>query len=263
MEVHHHAHSADNHRGKKRWSHYFWEFFMLFLAVTLGFFVENMREHHVEKLRVKQYARSLYDDLVKDTAMIRFHIDRIKRNINATDSLSAYLKNRKLNQIRNLDLFVLSSVDRYPPYIWNRATIEQIKNSGSLRYFPRDSIVSQISFYDAYTHHMDEDFNFDEELANRASALKSQLMDMDYPKEFWMGLRNNMDSVLKTSFYFELNAKDSTVLLAKNMETIKVFLNEKLNIRKHLIIRSDEELSLLIKIAESLILALKKEYHLK
>ena len=110
---------------------------------------------------------------------------------------------------------------------------------------------------------MDEDFNFDEELANRASALKSQLMDMDYPKEFWMGLRNNMDSVLKTSFYFELNAKDSTALLAKNIETIKVFLNEKLNIRKHLIIRSDEELSLLIKIAESLILALKKEYHLK
>ena len=33
---------------------------MLFLAVTLGFFVENQREHYVEHLREKQYAKSLY-----------------------------------------------------------------------------------------------------------------------------------------------------------------------------------------------------------
>jgi hypothetical protein len=45
MEVHHHPHLAsgethtadpDRHRGRKKWTHYFWEFLMLFLAVTLG-----------------------------------------------------------------------------------------------------------------------------------------------------------------------------------------------------------------------------------
>jgi hypothetical protein len=36
MEVHAHPHTS-----RKKWTHYFWEFFMLFLAVTLGFFVEN------------------------------------------------------------------------------------------------------------------------------------------------------------------------------------------------------------------------------
>jgi hypothetical protein len=30
-------------------------FFMLFMAVTLGFFVENQREHYVEYIREKQY----------------------------------------------------------------------------------------------------------------------------------------------------------------------------------------------------------------
>jgi len=35
MEVHAHTHTE-----RKKWTHYFWEFFMLFLAVTLGFFVE-------------------------------------------------------------------------------------------------------------------------------------------------------------------------------------------------------------------------------
>ena len=36
MEVHSHTHTP-----RKKWTHYFWEFFMLFLAVTLGFFVEK------------------------------------------------------------------------------------------------------------------------------------------------------------------------------------------------------------------------------
>jgi hypothetical protein len=46
MEVHHHAHTA-----RKKWTHYFWEFFMLFLAVTAGFLVENQREHFIEHKR--------------------------------------------------------------------------------------------------------------------------------------------------------------------------------------------------------------------
>ena len=46
MEVHAHSHTA----GKK-WTHYFWDFLMLFLAVFCGFLAENIREHSVEKHR--------------------------------------------------------------------------------------------------------------------------------------------------------------------------------------------------------------------
>ena len=41
MEVHHHAH---HEHGKKNWKSYFWEFLMLFLAVSLGFYAENTRD---------------------------------------------------------------------------------------------------------------------------------------------------------------------------------------------------------------------------
>src|SRR6187549_3266764 len=70
MEVHHHSHTSDpdSHRGRKKWTHYFWEFFMLFIAVTLGFFVENMREHYIEHKRGLQYIRSFVEDLKTDTA---------------------------------------------------------------------------------------------------------------------------------------------------------------------------------------------------
>jgi hypothetical protein len=63
MEVHAHTHTP-----RKKWTHYFWEFFMLFIAVTLGFFVENMREHYIEHKRGLQYIRSFVEDLKTDTA---------------------------------------------------------------------------------------------------------------------------------------------------------------------------------------------------
>jgi len=35
MDVHHHSHTPDldSHRGRKKWTHYFWEFLMSFPAV--------------------------------------------------------------------------------------------------------------------------------------------------------------------------------------------------------------------------------------
>lgn len=45
MEVHHPHHPTH----KKRWSEYIIEFVMLFAAVTLGFFAENIREGIAEK----------------------------------------------------------------------------------------------------------------------------------------------------------------------------------------------------------------------
>ena len=44
MEVHHHP---DLHHKAKPWKEYFLEFIMIFLAVTMGFFAENIREHYV------------------------------------------------------------------------------------------------------------------------------------------------------------------------------------------------------------------------
>ena len=67
MEVHKHPHHVMH---KKKWLEYLLEFFMLFLAVFLGFIAENIREHTVEKGRAKEYAQSLYKDLQNDTADI-------------------------------------------------------------------------------------------------------------------------------------------------------------------------------------------------
>src|SRR6201989_1197714 len=64
MEVHHHP---DLHHKPKKWKEYFLEFLMLFLAVTMGFFAENIRENYVEHKRAREYASLLIEDLATDT----------------------------------------------------------------------------------------------------------------------------------------------------------------------------------------------------
>lgn len=61
MEVHHPHHPTH----KKKWSEYLFEFFMLFVAVTLGFFAENFREHIAENNKKKVLLESVASNLKK------------------------------------------------------------------------------------------------------------------------------------------------------------------------------------------------------
>ncbi|HEY6063627.1 MAG TPA: hypothetical protein VIV35_08460 [Chitinophagaceae bacterium] len=258
MEVHAHANTE-----RKKWTHYLWEFFMLFLAVFCGFLAENQREHYMEHKRAKNYARDLISDLKRDTSMTSVIIRQIHAHIRVIDSLASYVKDRKLDQMKNLDLYVLGALDRYRPFMWNRSITQQLINSGSLRYFSNPELINKISAYDAFTHHLDEDFLGDEERANSTAIRRHEVIDMNYPQHFIYGLRNNSDSTLKTDYYKQLAATDRTVILATDIRSVRIFVNDKLNIRRNLYIRATEELPRLVKDAALIIELLKKEYHLK
>ena len=65
MEVHHHPNIE-----KKNLKDHFLEFLMIFLAVTMGFFAENIRESIVNNHKEKEYIISLVEDLEADTAKL-------------------------------------------------------------------------------------------------------------------------------------------------------------------------------------------------
>ncbi|MEO6219239.1 MAG: hypothetical protein ABIO81_02345, partial [Ginsengibacter sp.] len=80
MEIHAHTHTP-----RKKWTHYFWEFLMLFLAVFCGFLAEYQLEHKIEKDREKQFIRSLAYDIKADTASLSNNINaRTLRDISLT-----------------------------------------------------------------------------------------------------------------------------------------------------------------------------------
>ena len=70
MEVHHHPHVE-----KKNFKEYFLEFVMIFLAVTLGFLAESIREHISDSGHAKLLTEQLVKDLKTDTLDLQRVID--------------------------------------------------------------------------------------------------------------------------------------------------------------------------------------------
>jgi hypothetical protein len=261
MEVHHHS----KVHQEKKWKEYLFEFLMLFLAVTAGFFVENIREHLVEQKRARQYARSLVHDLEKDTAMVRVDIRQMGVLVKRIDSIAAYLKNKKINEIANSGLYSRTHFGfEYRPYTWNRATLQEIKNSGSLRYFTNDSVIMKISAYDAHTQHMDEDFQGDTKRNDQVSQERDRIVDMSYSFEMPHVWLPGYDSLVTVLFKKEAeNNQPVLQLLTANINDVKILLNGYLEIKNNYKGRSEFELPDVIGEATELISLLKKEYHLK
>jgi hypothetical protein len=70
MEAHHHTHTE-----RKKWKHYVFEFFMLFLAVFCGFLAEYQLEHKIERDRERQFTASMTEDLKSDKVMLYENIN--------------------------------------------------------------------------------------------------------------------------------------------------------------------------------------------
>ena len=81
MEVHHHP---DLHHRKKKFKEYLLEFVMIFLAVTMGFIAENVREGISDREKERHYVESLVNNLKDDTASFA---SAIAENMQKADSL--------------------------------------------------------------------------------------------------------------------------------------------------------------------------------
>ena len=85
---------------------------MLFLAVTLGFFVENQREHFVENKRGKQYIQSFYEDLTADEHDLQINIDFLRDQMQQADTLEKLLLNVNIKQPANRIYMYLREITR-------------------------------------------------------------------------------------------------------------------------------------------------------
>ncbi len=143
MEVHHHAH-ADH----KRWTHYFWEFLMLFLAVFCGFLAEIQVEHRIEKVREKKFIISYTEDLKQDTSKITANILLRTSKILIMDSLIRLLNGPEPNRDGASAYYFGRRTTRSTLYQANDRTIKQLKNAGGLRLIRNQDASNAIMTYD-------------------------------------------------------------------------------------------------------------------
>lgn len=141
MEVHHHAHTA-----RKKWTHYFWEFLMLFLAVSLGFFAENTREGMLHKKEVKTQMNSMLSDLQSDIILFDSVTDRNSYGAQMADSLIELLHSDITNTTEIY--FAARTVTANLGYYYaNTKSFDQLKSAGMLRYIKNKELLDSIGAY--------------------------------------------------------------------------------------------------------------------
>jgi anion-transporting ArsA/GET3 family ATPase len=193
MEVHHPHHPTH----KKKWSEYILEFAMLFLAVSMGFVAENLREKYVEKERSEELIQAFIIDVKANQKQLDSLIIQNQKFSNYFDSLS--VNHAVINH--SINLLDLSKTLNFWMYrFMNRKTIfEQMKSSGALRYIQNKDKLKAILQY--------------EEHANLAESRSMETETQQYFDQF----RPSLEKLLPPSFYI-IRETDSFNVNNTNLE---------------------------------------------
>jgi len=171
MEVHHHPHVE-----KKNFKEYFLEFLMIFLAVTMGFFAESLREHINDNEKREQYIKSLTEDLEADTTrmsdIIRFDeekIDSLSTMYQCYDTVSNDLKATSCMGV----LVKYSKVNR--PFQLNDRTIIQLASAGGYMLLKKEDADSILDYERLYKNDRDFETTIYQEAQNNVRNTLNEL----------------------------------------------------------------------------------------
>ena len=257
MEVHHHSHTS-----RKKWTHYFWEFLMLFLAVFCGFLAEYQLEHKIEKKREKQFMVSMIEDLKADTSAISILNKQRYGRLQMYDSLSSFIIEKKYSENGGAFYYWGRNISRRAFFFSSDGTMQQLKNSGGLRLISDQLISDKIIAYDVLYRNIMLQQNLEEVHLNEYRGLAAKIFDAAVfnimTKE--LTTKSSRDNPL-LSMFFERPAdnpqlKDSSPILLNE-------LANRLNYWAAGSLRLLQLLEQLKKMGVELIDLIKKEYHLK
>ena len=136
MEVHHHPQVE-----KKSFKEYVLEGLMIFLAVTMGFIAENIRENLSDNSKEKEYVVNIIRDLKLDTANLNVWLPAMQTNVAGFDSLITLLQLSDTTKGNELYYFTRLAT-RTRLFESNDNTISQLKSSGNFRLIHHKALLN-------------------------------------------------------------------------------------------------------------------------
>jgi len=142
MEVHHHSHHP------KKWKEYISEFLMLFLAVSLGFLAENLREEQIIEHQTESVLAQLRLELMQDTTQLSNNKITIAKLDTAVAFVAYIFKNDQL-ETKKEDFFLLHNYILLRVGIFESACIalDQLKYTGLMKNIKNEKLRSAIEKY--------------------------------------------------------------------------------------------------------------------
>jgi hypothetical protein len=251
MEVHAHTHTP-----RKKWTHYFWEFLMLFLAVFCGFMAEYQLEHKIERDRAKELAKGMLSDLSSDTSEINDVLVFSKIISNGLDSLVQNLYNTESAKNNAATIY-----QQYGAYMrrfgvrFSDQTAIQLRNSGQLRLIRKKKVMDQISFYWIKTGQVESIQNRIDEAQDQISLLADGIINAGFYDGY-----SKIDTVSGLKF---MKVLPGVELMTYDKNSLISLGNKVTRVKRRI---DDFYLKNLIhqkRLADDLIVLIKKEYKLE
>jgi len=204
MEVHHHPHVE-----KKKFKEYFFEFIMIFLAVTLGFFAENIREKISDERQVRQYIESMLRDLKSDTETYH-HYDSLSLTYCAlvdtifNDTRDANANPGQLYYVARK----LTMSGSFVPGI-NAKTYSQMTSTGGFRLIKHQAIADSIALYYELIKSFDNWADLQRQRINDLIAINDRVFDA-------RGLFSVYKSIERNETPAEIMQKNKFPLISKD-----------------------------------------------
>ena len=246
MEVHTHSHTP-----RKKWTHYFWEFLMLFLAVFCGFLAEYQLEHMIEHQREKQFMKSLVEDLEKDILTLENESNLIIKQYEGLDSLTKIIYDGELGQLHVRKMYELQRKHLTPITLRliNRTEL-QLKNSGGMRLIRNRLVADSIIYYWSITELLYE-------TKDNINGHRIKAKDISF-SIFSNKYYNHTEGFSFNTFIGEPE------LMTKDLAVLTEFANRVSHTSELLLLNyKQNRLDILVHAATRLIEVIKKDYHLK
>ena len=198
-------------KESKKWTSYFLEFLMLFLAVSLGFLADNYREKLSENAKEKEYIRSMIEDAETDQVNIKNAIASNLVRINHLDSLAVLCMKPELP--KNIGPYLYKHY-RYglihPDFITpTERTLQQLKNAGGMRLIRHKKAADIIIQYNGNTDKLKNQQAFYERYQNRSIDIAMKVFDF---QKFGF---NNLSPSMKdesAAEYYRLKTTDKNTI---------------------------------------------------
>ena len=244
------------------------EIVLVVIGILIALQINNWNVKQNQQAKIKEYAKLYIQDLEADILMTEINWKTMNSVSNNIDRLTNSVRNKNVEDISNIDFLCMTWNLLYRPYRWNRSTIDQMKNSESLQYIEDISIAKKIGEYDAFTHHLDEDYLNDKAKSENSLNLISQVVNSNYSnikdirKNVLMKM-NNPDmkdfDYSKEPIYLAAKAHDLKLINTDTKDIDKV-INNLIRLQAYYDIRSNIEIPQLTSDAQDLIALLKETY---
>jgi len=144
MEVHHHPHIPTH---AKPWKEYLLEGLMIFVAVTLGYGAENIREHYVETKKAIISAKNLYVDVTYDSIGYARNTINRSRQDSCFEIINAFYNNNTLDKEIPAIYAAHCCMTLRMLHQMNSLALDEVKSSGTLKFLESDELKAAIQRY--------------------------------------------------------------------------------------------------------------------